>query len=131
MVLVSGCGGKETRPIPPEVSIADRAIEDVYKIKEAFEEGDLGPVKSVLSEDIYKILKNQREKAKNVKLNFKTYWVEITPEKTTVFVEWDALWTEEEGTEIKGSGIGGFQMVGHPPKLVKILRDNPFLKPGI
>ncbi len=123
---LTGCGDKEVKPVPPEITIADTAIKAVFAIKDAFSDGDLIRVKDIISNDIYKKISSNRKNLSKVFLEFKNYWIEIVPGKTTVFVEWTARWRARGGEIFEATGIGGFVMKGNPPTLIDILRDNPF-----
>jgi len=124
--LLSGCGGKELKPVPQEVTIADRAIKIVQKIKDAFESGTFDYVRDYVKEDILQKMKSLRDEIYNVKIEFHISWIEIERDTTRVFVKWNMYWQQSDGTKMEKTGIGGFVFSGSPLKLNKIVRDSPF-----
>jgi len=129
VILFNSCSKDEIKRPSPEAIIAKEAMDLVNSIKEAYMVQDEERIKQLIgSEQVLNNFSFGGEGSRLTSLEFLFRWVDVYDSKADVYVSWTGLW-KKGSQEIEQKGFALFVLEGKPFKLMKILRENPFVRP--
>ena len=126
--LCFSCGGKETRKSSEEARLAEEAFRLADTLKNAYEKNALATLEENSTKEGYRDLIAAIKKFDRADLSFTPTWVEIKDSTVFLTISWKGTWIVR-GASTDERGLAVFVLEGHPLKLVRIQRENPFSQP--
>ncbi len=124
---MSSCS-KEVKPVPPEATITDRALEITERLKEAYTEKDKKRIKDLTTQDGYRDIISLIKEFDSAELYFTPKWFEIKEGTVQIHMAWSGKWEQNKKVIIE-RGLAIFILQGEPLRVSQISRDSPFSYP--
>ncbi len=125
--ILSSCS-KEVKPVPPEATITDRALEITERIKDAYTEKDKKRIRDLTTQNGYGDIISLLKEFDSAELYFTPKWVEIKEGIVQIHMAWSGKWKQNKKV-INERGLAIFILQREPLRVSKISRDSPFTYP--
>jgi len=128
VLAVAACSKKEVKVQTEDSKLALEAFKLAETLRQAYVAKDLKALEDNTTEHGLQDIQRQLKDFESVELDFQPRWVDIESDSLVLNVSWKGTW-QIRGREQKDRGMAVFELTGHPLKLNKILRSNPFKNP--
>lgn len=127
--LLFSCGSKkQVRQPSSEYLYTIEAFKVIDEIRQSYQNKDNFGIKKNCSESAYREIIVSIKPFDKAELEFIPVLAEIEKDSYRLYVSWNGKWSYL-GNETEERGLVIFLMKGNPPRVEKILRDNPFRYP--
>ena len=128
VLILASCGKKVVKKVSMESKTANEIFALAETVRKAYVNNDRATLEKNFTKEGYRELIGAMKSFESVELTFTPRWVNIEESVIYLNISWKGTWVVS-GKKSDERGMAVFVLEGKPPKLARVLRDNPFKQP--